>query len=274
MIANRWGSLLTGALAALLSCGGSDLPQCQNNNCELPGRTIVQWTFNRYPELLFASDTCGDLGVTTVRAELVGVDDPLQSASRDVSCGQGQVSFLGLAPGNYTVAITPLDAGGNPIVTGPLRTSALAGSSGADTNISINVPYEAWTNLYTGTFLFRLSWAGASCDAALVVSQTLTLVAGGQVVTALTDSGQKLDGSDTRPCRALDEAFAQFAPQDPQNRPGLPFGPATFVVVGKDGGGTVRFQHSFDTFVGAAKNNPTITFDLPPQDAGIDASAL
>ena len=257
-----------------LSCGGEDLAECEDNNCEVPGRTVVQWSFNHYPELLFASDTCGDLGVITVRSEIVGIDDPLQTAAQDVACGQGQVSFLGLAPGNYNVSITPLDGTGNPIVTGPIPTTVIAGSPHSDSNVTINVPYEAWTGMYTGTFLFRLSWAAMSCDAAAVVSQTLTLIAGGQVVTALTDGGQRLDGSDPQPCRPLTEPFAQFSPEDPAHQPGLPFGPAMLVVVGTDGGGLVRFQRSFDTFIGAAKNNPTITFDLPPQDAGVDASAM
>ena len=45
-------------------------------------------------------------------------------------------------------------------------------------------------------------------------------------------------------------------------------------VIGKDNGGNVRFDRQFDTFVGVAKNNPTITFDLAPSDAGVDAAPL
>ena len=257
-----------GGLAALqlLSCGGGPTEMCAMGNCELPGRTIVKWIFDSYPELLFASDTCLDMGAFTLRAEIVGIDDPEQFDAKDVQCGQGQVSFLGLAPGNYNASITPLDFDGNPIVKAPAIAQVLAGSPGADTDVTINVPYEAWTRTYTGTFLFRLSWAGMSCEIATppVATQTLTLEAGGQVVAALTDSGQKLDGTDPKPCRLLTEQFAQFSES-------LPFGPATLVVVGKDTGGAVRFQHQFETFVGATKNNPTITFDVPGPDAGIDA---
>jgi len=266
--AARWRrSIFAAGVLQLLSCGGGeDPPQCPTGDCNLPGRTIVKWIFDAYPELLFPSDTCIDMGAFTVRAEVTGIDDPTQVDAKDVQCGQGQVSFLGLAPGSYEVAITPLDFDGNPIVKAPVIVQAIAGTPGADTDVTINVPYEAWTGTYTGTFLFRLSWAGVSCEIAVpaVTSQTLTLTAGGQIVTALTDLGQKLDGTDPKPCRALTEPFAQFTE-------GLPFGPATLVVVGKDTGGAVRFRRQFETFVGAAKNNPTITFDVPPPDAGVDA---
>lgn len=258
-----------GGLVALqlLSCGGSDpLPPCPTGSCDLPGRTIVKWVFDAYPELLFSNDTCLDMGAITVRAEIAGLDDPSQYDTKDVQCGQGQVSFLDLPPGNYNALITPLDIDGNSIVKAGASAHVLAGTTGADTEVTVNVPYDAWTGTYTGTFLFRLSWAGMSCEVAVppVATQTLKLTAGGAVTTALTDMGQKLDGTDPKPCRLLTEQFAQFAET-------LPFGPATLVVVGKDAGGTVRFMHQFDTFVGATKNNPTITFDVPGPDAAIDA---
>jgi len=249
----------------LLSCG-SDLPPCATANCELPGRTIVKWTLDAYPELLFPNDTCQDMGANTMRVDMTGVDDPTQFATKDTQCGQGQVSFLDLAPGNYNVALVALDAVGNPIVKSPTFAQVLAGSAGADTDVTLNVPYDSWTGTYTGTLLFRLSWAGMSCEAAVppVATQNLTLTAGGVVSTARTDMGQKLDGTQDKPCRLLTEQFAQFAEM-------LPFGPATLVVVGKDAGDTIRFVHQFDTFVGATKNNPTITYDVPGPDAGVDA---
>ncbi len=256
------------ALAALQawSCGSEELPPCPTGSCELPGRTVVMWLFNNYPERLFPNDTCLDMGASTVRAELTGIDDPAQLATKDVQCGQGQVSFLDLAPGMYSVAITPLDSAGTPIVKAPIVTQVAAGVTGADTTVTINVPYEAWTGTYTGTFLFRLAWAGLSCELTSppVAKQQLKLTAGGQVVTALTDTGQKLDGTDAVACRALSEQFAQFAE-------GLPFGPATFVVTGKAQNNEVLYEHEFETFVGATKNNPTITFDVPGPDAGVDA---
>lgn len=268
--------LLVGAVGALaLSCGGGeDPPDCPTDDCSIPGRTVLSWTFNRHPEFGFPNDTCQDLGVATLHAEAIGVDDPTQVQTKDVPCGQGQVSFLKLPPGNYRVSLTPLGTDGTSLVKAPVSTEMLAGSPGADTSATLNVPYDAWTTAYTGTFLFRISWGGMSCELATppVATQTLTLMAGGQVVTAaVTDKGQKLDGTDPKPCRPLTESFPQFAPEDPQNQRGLPFGPATLVVVGKDAAGEIRFEQAFDTFVGAAKNNPTLTFDVVPPDAGVDA---
>jgi hypothetical protein len=265
--------------AFALSCGGGmdEPPVCPTGDCTLPGRTIVKYTFNHHPEMMFEGDTCLDLGAVNVRAEVTGIDDPAFHDAKELPCGQGQVSFLGLPVGNYTIAITPLDGAGLAIVKAPVTAQAVAGVPGADTEVTINVPFDAWTGSYAGTFLFRLSWGGASCDDAAppIKHQVLTLTAGGTVVTtATTDKGQKLDGSDPQPCRALSEAFAQFAPEMPQTQPGLPFGPATLHVIGTDASGEVRFDHEFDTFVGAAKNNPTIVFDVPappPPDAGVDA---
>jgi hypothetical protein len=259
----------------LLSCGSS-LPPCQDNNCTLPGRTTIKWTLDSYPEWLFQGDSCLDMGASTMRVDLVGIDDPTVMESSndptatppkmDPGCSDSQYIFLGLPPGNYTVSLTPLDGDGNPIVSGPTSTMVAGGQSGADTEVTVNVPYTAWTQSYTGTFLFRLSWAGMSCAMATppVATQTLTMTAGGAPVTALTDTTQRLDGTDPEPCRAHEEQFSQFV----QN---LPFGPATLFVVGKDAAGVVRFQHQFDTFVGATRNNPTITFDVPPPDAAVDA---
>ncbi|HEU0034568.1 MAG TPA: hypothetical protein VFQ53_28285 [Kofleriaceae bacterium] len=263
--------IAAGVATQLLSCGGSEEepPVCPTGDCNLPGVTVVKYRFDHYPEWLFESDTCLDLGVVTVHADATGIDDTTQVMAKDVACGQGQVSFVGLAPGNYSVALTPLDGAGNPIVKAPLVGQTTAGAANETTEITIDVPYESWTATYTGTFLFRLAWAGLSCDEAAppVRMQQLTLEAGGQVVTTMTDTGQKLDGSDPRPCRPLTEQFAQYAEA-------LPFGPARLRVVGYDATGAVKYDHQFETFVGAAKNNPTIMFDVPappPPDAGVDA---
>lgn len=255
-----------------LSCGGGmdEPPVCPTGDCTLPSRTIVRWSLNAHPELLFPGDTCNDLGVRTMRVELAGIDDPAVSELQEIDCNQAQASFLGLPAGTYNAALTALDGGGNPIVTGPTTAMVTAGTADQPTTTSINIPYESWTGSYTGTLLFRLKWAGASCEAAVpnVVMQTLTLMVGGTPTAILTDVGQKLDGTDPKPCRQLDEPFAQFAE-------GLPMGPVTLNVVGTDGVGAVAFDTTFDTFVGAAKNNPTIEFDVepppPPMDGGVDA---
>ena len=254
------------AVFQLLSCGGSKLPECPTGNCTLPGRTIVKWTFDHYPDWLFESDTCIDMGATTVHIDVALSTDPSVTASLDASCSDAQGTFSDLVPGTYNVAITPVDGDGNAIVNAPATGQVVAADPGAITDATVNVPYTAWTKTYTGTLLFRLSWAGLSCEAASphVAIQQLKLLVGGHVVHAMTDDGQQTDGQDDKPCRSLSEQFAQFVKQ-------LPFGPITLQVVGKDMGNSVRFEHQFDTFVGAGSNNPTITFDVPGPDASLDA---
>jgi hypothetical protein len=116
------------------------------------------------------------------------------------------------------------------------------------------VPYTAWTGTYTGTFLFKLTWTGMTCESALVATQTLKLLIKGMPSDKLADNGQKLDGTDDKPCRTT-EMFSQFAE-------GLPMGPVTFRVTGKDAGGLMKFEREFETFIGVGKNNPTFTFDI------------
>jgi uncharacterized protein (DUF2141 family) len=254
--------------AQLLSCGG-DPQKCDNNNCTLPGATTVKWIFDHYPALLFPNDSCNDMGAFMVHVEVTKTDDPTVTAAMDGQCANAQVTFLGLEAGTYNVAVTPLDINGAPLVSVAAMDMVIGGTSDTPTTITVNVPYTAWTGTYTGTFYFRLMWGGQSCEATTppIATQVLTLTAGGHVVTAVTDTGQKLDGTDPQACRKLSEATAQFAE-------GIPFGPATFVVVGKDSAGTVQFSNSFDTFVGAAKNNPEIDFPVLPPDAGVDAAPM
>jgi hypothetical protein len=255
-----------------LSCGGGmdDPPVCPTGDCTLPSRTIVKWSLNVHPEMLFPGDTCQDLGVRMLRVELTGIEDPTVFDVKEVECNQAQASFLGLPAGTYSASLTALDGSNNPLVRAPTVAMVTAGTADVPTTTVINIPHTSWFGPYTGTLLFRLAWSGASCETAVpnVVTQTLTLMVGGTATTIVTDIGQKLDGTDPKPCRKLDEPFAQFAE-------GLPFGPATLSVVGKDGVGDVAFDQTFETFVGAAKNNPTIEFDVlppPPPDAGVDAA--
>lgn len=255
------------AALLLLSCdGGSGPPDpCPTGDCTLPGSTVVKFLFDSYPEWQFVGDTCIDMNISTVRADAVHVDDPSIVDTKDVQCGEGQVTFLGLPPGTYHVAVTPLDPDGNPLVHAPAVGQAVASEPGGRTEATVNVPYTAWTGTFTGTLLFRIAWAGKSCEQATppVVMQRLELTAGGGVVSHQSDTGQRMDGTDPRPCRLLSEPFAQFVEV-------LPFGPASLLVIGHDAGGGRPFERRFETFVGAGKNNPTLTFDVVPPDAGID----
>lgn len=240
-------------------CGDDGIKPC-TQNCEVPGSTTVEWLFNHYPEWGFESDSCTDLGVFNVRVEALGIDDPSIYEVAEPQCGAGQATFVGLPPGTYAIAVTPLDSELVPIVNAAAMGETLAGTTGADTKITINVPHTAWTQTYTGQFLFRLSWGGASCELAMpeaVALQTLKLTAGGRVVTARSDSEQLMNGTDPKPCRPLSEQFAQYVAA-------LPFGPATLEVIGTRAGGEVGFEQTFDTFVGAGIFNPTITFDVAP----------
>jgi hypothetical protein len=82
------------------------------------------------------------------------------------------------------------------------------------------------------------------------------LSVGGVPISAMTDDGQKLDGTDPKPCYELTANF-------PQTAEGLPFGPVTLTVVGKDASNATQFTKQIDTFIGAGITNPTITYDIP-----------
>ncbi|MDX2090166.1 MAG: hypothetical protein SFX73_20070 [Kofleriaceae bacterium] len=252
------------ALAAQMSCGEDPPPVCPTGNCNLPGSTIIKWKFNHYPEWGFDSDGCSDLGAITVRVEIQHKDDPSIFNSLDKTCGEGQLTFVDLIPGTYNVALTPLDIDGNSLVKAPVTGETPAGTENANTQLELFVPYTAWSRAYTGQLLFRIAFNGMSCPAD-VVDQVLELTIGGQVVDAMTDTGQKVDGQDRDACRPLTEQFAQFV----QN---LPFGPAKLKIQGTAQNNAVLYEREFDTFIGAGTFNPTFTFDIaPPPDAGVDA---
>ena len=262
---------IAGGLVALqlLSCGGGGggpVDPCPTGDCTVSGATIVKFLFDSYPEWKFVGDTCIDMNVFTVRAVAVHIDDRSIIETRDVQCGEGQVTFLGLSPGTYDVAVTPLDGGGNAVVSAPGTGQVAAAEAGGRIETTVNVPYTAWLGSFTGTLLFRLTWAGKSCELATpaVATQTLELTAGGVVVGRVSDSGQRMDGTDPQPCRPLSEPFSQFVES-------LPFGPAALSIVGHDADGQPRFVYRFETFIGAGKNNPTFTYDVPAPDAGVDA---
>ncbi len=260
------GGLLV--VSATLSCGDDGAPVCPTGDCTLPGSTVVKWKFNHFPMLGFDSDACSELNVVTVRVE-ANLADGTPVEMMEKSCGEGQLTFLGLAAGAYKFAVTPLDVDGNSLVTAPVTATGDAAGPGASQTISVDVNYPAWSHPYTGQLLFRLKWGGATCSAAVptpVAKQQVTLTAGGSVRTESTSIDnvvfQKLDGTDVKPCQEFTAAF-------PQNVMGIPFGPATLLVVGKDAADVVLFSHTFDTFIGAGVFNPTLTYDNPV-DAGID----
>jgi len=239
--------------------GGSSEPECPTDDCSIPGSTVVKWRFHEYPQWSFLADTCLDLEVPTVHVEAVNVADPALYFAVDKACGEGQATFLRLPEGTYNVLVTPIDAASAPMVDLAAQGQVTAGIPGAPTETVVNVPYTAWTRAYTGTFLFELAWEGMDCEPAAVATQSLKLMIDGQVTDKVADNGQLLDGVDEKPCRSRTGQFAQFVE-------GLPFGPATLVVTGRDAMGAMKYERTFETFIGAGKNNPTLLFDLPPPD--------
>jgi hypothetical protein len=217
-----------------------------------PPRTTITWDFNKYPERGFGGDQCLDTGVANVQVDIAGA----VSATATDKCSSRQVAFFDLPPGPYSVSLTPLDAAGVPRVKAPVVVAIMA--TAANTQTDVNIPFDAWTSGANGLFLFRVSWAGKTCSAAAppVVTQSLKLLVRGQPVTALTDTGQKVDGTDDKPCHELSE-------EKPQNVMDLPFGPATLEVVGKDSAGVEKYRKLFDTFVGIGQVNPTLQFSVP-----------
>lgn len=241
--------------------GGNDKPVdaliCEATNCGLQGHTVVKWTFDAYPEWLFPMDSCVDFNVFKVKVDAVAADSTVVSQTED--CGAAQSTFDGLVEGApYTINVTPLDFDGNPVVSAAATGTVMGGAFQAGTSVSVNVPYTSWIGTFTGTYLFRLSWAGQGCVAAGVVTQNVTLTVNGTVVTQTADNGQKLDGTDPKPCYDIGQAFPQSATM-------VPFGPATLKVDGYNSGSTTVpvFSKTIDTFVGAGITNPTITYDVP-----------
>jgi len=285
-------ALFTVALAAAVAGGGDDgAPFCGNGETEppeecddgnddqsdfcrdcqayLPPRLILKWRFNADAAEGFTQGSCNDLGVSRVRVELSGTG----TAVLDDMCSTFQVVFSDLVPGPYMAAVTPLDSDGNSLVEAPVMQQVTA--EDGDVEDTINVPPESWSRPYTGTFFFKTRFGGADCGTATPpVSQVwITLSVGGTVVGQMTTTGQALDGSASGPCVPASEPT-------PLSALGVPFGPATILIVGHDAVGDLQFQKEFDTFVGAGPSNPTLEYDVPsiydamPPDAGVPDAAL
>ncbi len=276
VLATVGGASVFGALALVVgvaSCGGDDPAvcgdgevqdpeQCDDGNDDetdfcrscvvfLPPRTTVKWRFNAEAAPGFSQDSCTDVGAVRVRVDLSGATQ----ASADDLCSTFQVIFNDLPPGPYAASVTPLDGAGEALVSAPAMRQVTAET--VDTEFTINVTPELWLGPYTGTLFFNLRWGAEPCATASppVVQQILTVVVGGTVVTQLTATGQRLDGTDPRPC------VAPGSP--PQSALGLRFGLGTITVVGLDGVGTEVFRGQSDIFVGAGPSNSTFEIDVP-----------
>ena len=179
-------------VSLVAACGGSDGQQmCGADHCGLQGHTVVKWTFDAYPEWMFPNDSCPDFSVLKVRVDAQAADASIVTKIDD--CGVSQVTFDGLAEGEpYTMFVDPEDGLGNSLVMYPTTVMVNAGAYQADTSVSANVPWDSWVGSFTGTFLFRLSWATQGCAAAGVVTQNVTLSVNGTPVSAVADNGQKL----------------------------------------------------------------------------------
>lgn len=282
------GLTVAGSLA---SCGGGEEPfcgdgtvdlgeQCDDGNANeldacraclayIAPRTVVKWEFNAAAAPGFTTDACGDVGARQVDVALAGPTPE----TRRVGCTDGRVTFVDLAPGEYTASVTPLDMAGTWLVTSPSTATFPANTTpGTTQEHTVVVPPEAWAQPMTGTFFFILRWAGMECGAAAppVATQLVTLMRPGGPVSQQANVGSpypiyRLDGTQPVPCVASVLAQAESAQ-------GVPFGRATLTVSGRDSGGSEWFRGTFDTFVGAGASNPIYTFDIPSTvDAAIDA---
>jgi hypothetical protein len=251
----RKAACLALLLAACGTDNGSDNP-CPTGDCTLPARTTVKWTLNAYPDRGFPMDSCLDFGVSRVAVDVVDADGFATSGADN--CGNGQAVFSGLVPGDYTVYMMPLDLDGNPLLNAPVTSTVTAGDTGDNREVTVNVPWDSWLGAAdaTGTFLFRISWGGMSCETTSVKNQTVKLTVNGIVQTLTTDDGQLLNGSDKKPCKRLTDNFPQSALM-------AEFGPAQLEIKGFDESDAMMFEKTFETFVGAGITNPTLTFDVP-----------
>lgn len=246
------------SLLVVAACG-SDPDPCANGACDAQSRTLVKWTFNKYSERGFPMDSCTDVGATKVAVDIV--DGAGTTISLQDDCGTAQTTFFGLESGDYTVFVMPLDGTGAGLLAAPIQGTVTAGVPGETREVTINVPANAWLGPYTGTFLFRVSWGGLSCDAVTpdaIKDQEVALTVNGVLQTVMTDDGQMLNGMDKKPCKKLTDEF-------PQSALNVPFGLATLEVKGYDMTNNMRFTKTFETFVGAGISNPTLTFDVPLQ---------
>jgi hypothetical protein len=275
------------AVAVSLRCDGNvcgdgdvdDGEQCDDGNTDdttdecLSDCTLrpipelsVEWEFNKSDDLGFFGDNCIDVGGETVEVHFVG---PGTDETKSAPCLDGAVKFRDMPAGMYSATVSVFDEAERLLTTAPVPFMIIF-SGGTAEEVEVIIPPDAWLADYLGNFFFRVSFDGASCEDAVpaVVDNILLLELDGVPYTGVTDAGHSVDGSTAVPCRSLTEATAQALLD-------VPFGFATMTVTGLDAGGSVVYQGSFETFVGAGITNPELRFDAPapiPPDAGVDGS--
>ena len=235
-----------------------------SNSCVARVHTefTIKWEFNKNAAAGFTGDSCIDMGVFNVG---VRIFNESADVTLSESCSLRQVVFQDLPAGTYAVEVSPVDISDQLLISEPFATSLPLANG---TQAEVIIPPDAWTKAYIGTFFFRLLWGGADCAAALpaVTHVVMTLAQGGTpVAIATNDDGDMLDGSAEGLCR-------EFAREFPQSAPAVPFGPATFTIVGRaTSGGEPEFEETFATFIGAGISNPELHFDVNSTaiDAGI-----
>ncbi|MBT8492850.1 MAG: hypothetical protein KJO07_07295 [Deltaproteobacteria bacterium] len=214
---------------------------------------IVKWSFNVDEDRGFDGDSCTDTGAREVT---VDIDGPVAEAA-DESCSFRQVTFSDIPAGTYDLDLAVRDRDGRSLTSSAVGQSYEFG--GGDEEITVNVPYDAWSANYTGNFFFNVTYGGLGCDPATnVVQQSLffTYDDGGRPVAGYTKAGDPLDGSPSD-CYSKSE-------NEPQTILDVPFGPATLVVQGLDAEANVVYESSFPTFIGAGLLNDEVSFDVAP----------
>jgi cysteine-rich repeat protein len=235
--------------------------------CAIPPRDIfVRWRL--LPEVVpgFNEETCGGLDAEEIELTFTGAS----TFTERFDCSFAQTKFENLPRGSTTVRGQLLDDLGEPI-SGAISMTFTVGDE-LQQEVVLAFPFETFTRAYTGSFFFKVSWAGST--ACPVARQVLELARDGTPLTGVTTNGDKLDGTPSAGCYPASDARAQAAA-------GLPGGPARFTITGVDDQGTALYRESFDTFVGAGLSNPVLEFDVTslqpdagPPDAAVPDAAL
>jgi cysteine-rich repeat protein len=231
--------------------------------------TFVHWQFLVGEFDGFDGETCLGVGAATVTLMITGP----KTVTQTTDCSLAQIKLSSLPAGVYTVNAVALDAGGASLTMGLASETFTVGNQTQDVYVTFR--FDDFTRAYTGTFYFSVRFGGAACAGAVVpvARERVAMVRGGAPLSGATVDGIPIDGSLAGACPA-ETASAQSVND-------LPWGPATITITGEDTEGTVLYQGTFGTFVGAGASNGTAAFDLtlvaPLPDApvpSIDAPEL